>query len=119
VEYLAYRLLLDEGVAYVYRAYTEPGYRRLGLGVASHSQCLRALQHQGCRLVLSAVLPDNAWAFPPWIKLGYRRVGMARAIGVGRLRQVVVTPGEVGSPHRGWSFVPPSDIGAADEDGPT
>ena len=118
VEYLSCTLLLEEGVAYVYRSYTEPGYRRLGLGPASHSRCMQALQRQGCRLMLAAVLPDNPWAFPPWLRVGYRRIGVARAIGSGRTRIVRIDLGGEPATLRGWRLVPSRAHGAGGENEP-
>ena len=111
VEYLNCRLLLDQGVAYVYRAFTQPAYRRLGLGPATQEKCLQAQRERGCRLVLAAVLPDNPWAYPPWLRVGYRRVAVVRALGAGRWRRIVVTPGERPGARTGWRFDRPgSDV---------
>jgi ribosomal protein S18 acetylase RimI-like enzyme len=101
VEYLRCRLLLHDDVAYVYRAYTEPQYRRLGLGPATQTVCLQALREQGYRVVLAAVLPDNPWAFPPWLSVGYRRIAVIRALGTGPRPRVIVTLDSVPGPG-GW-----------------
>ncbi len=105
VEYLACRLLLADRHAYVYRAYTEPAYRRLGLGPAAHSLSLRDLQRRGFERSLAAVLPDNPWAYPPWLAVGYRRAGAVRAIGCGARPHVLVAHGSPAAAPPGWRFV--------------
>ena len=104
VEYLRGRLVLDDGVAYAYRAYTEPPYRRLGLGPATQTLCLQALRGQRHRVVLAAVLPDNPWAFPPWIKVGYRRIGVARALGTGERPRILLRLEHGPGTSPGWRF---------------
>jgi hypothetical protein len=91
VDYLACEVLLADAVSYVYQAYTQPQYRRLGLGPAAHSRCLESLRLHGVRLSLAAVLPDNPWAFGPWLAVGYRRTGTVRAIGPGPRPYVIST----------------------------
>jgi len=83
VEYLRCRVLLDEGVVYAYHAYTDPACRALGLSAARQSLCLTRLRDEGLTLALAAILPDNPSSLPPCIKVGYRRVGVARAFGTG------------------------------------
>lgn len=104
VEYLRCRLVLADGVAYVYRAFAEPAYRRLGLGPAVQSACLEGLCRHGFRLALAAVVPENPWAFPPWLKVGYRRIGIVRAIGSRRPLIAVSVDRPLATPG-GWSFV--------------
>ncbi len=84
VEYLRCRVVLGDGVVYAYRAYTEPAYRGLGLGTAIQSASLAALRGRGMRSVVAGVLPDNPWAFTPWLRNGFVRVGVARALGGAR-----------------------------------
>lgn len=90
VEYLRCRLSLDDGVLYAYNAYTDPAYRTLGLSAARQSVWLPVLRRQGHKLVLAAILPDNPAALPPCLKVGYRRIGVVRAIGAGRRPRVFV-----------------------------
>jgi len=104
VEYLRCRVVLDDGVAYAYRAYTEPAYRGLGLGTAVQSASLKALQARGHRFVLAGVLPDNPWAFTPWLRTGYRRVGVVRALGAGGRPRVFVRLHRGGRTAVGWRF---------------
>lgn len=116
VEYLSCRLLLDDDVAYVYRAFTQPSFRRLGLGPATQAVCLRTLHEKGCRLVLAAVLPDNPWAYPPWLMAGYRRIGVVRALGAGRRGRIFVSlDGRSASPT-GWRFESRLDDGPLERD---
>ncbi|HVN76286.1 MAG TPA: hypothetical protein VMT19_08225 [Thermoanaerobaculaceae bacterium] len=91
VEYLRCQVSLGVGVAYAYRAYTEPPYRGLGLGPATQSACLAALRADGFVASLAGVLPDNPWAFAPWLKVGYARIGVVRAFGAGRRPLVAAT----------------------------
>ncbi len=118
VEYLRCRLVLADDVAYVYRAFAEPAYRRLGLGPAVQSACIEALHRRRCRLALAAVLPDNPWALPPWLKVGYRRIGVVRAIG-GRRPLIAVRVDRPLAVPGGWSFVrsPAGEPRAADAPG--
>ena len=104
VEYLACRLLLEDRHAYVYRAYTEPAYRRLGLGPAAHSVCLASLQRRGFERSLAAVLPDNPWAYPPWLAVGYRRIAVVRAIGLGDRPRIVVSRDNRLAAPADWRF---------------
>ncbi|MGD1148926.1 MAG: GNAT family N-acetyltransferase [Thermoanaerobaculaceae bacterium] len=104
VEYLSCRLLLDDGVAYIYRAFSQPEYRGLGLGPATGAQCLRALQAQGHTVVLAAVLPDNPWAFPPWFKIGFRRIGVVRALRPGRQPWIFVRFDHGAGAQTRWKF---------------
>ena len=107
VEYLSCRLLLDDDVAYTYRAFTHPEYRRLGLGPATQAACLKALHGQGHTLALVAVLPDNPWAFPPWFKVGYRRIGVVRALGTGRHPWIFVRLDRGAGAEARWRFEGP------------
>jgi len=109
VEYLRCRLVLDERVAYAYRAYTEPAYRGLGLCSATQSACLSALRARGYRLGVAGVLPDNPGAFAPWLRVGYRRFGVVRALGAGRRPRVFVRLDQGGGVTRGWRFERSSD----------
>ena len=103
VEYLDCRLSLDDDVGYLYRAFTQPEYRGLGLGPAAAAECLKALHRHGRRGVLAAVLPDNPEAFRPWFKLGFGRVGVVRTFGTGRRRISVRFDRAAGAQAR-WRF---------------
>jgi GNAT superfamily N-acetyltransferase len=104
VEYLSCRLMLADDVGYVYRAFADPPYRRLGLGPATQAACMEMLRRQGFRLVLAAVLPDNPWAFPPWLRVGYRRIGVVRTLGTGLRRRVFVSLDRESGAPAGWKF---------------
>jgi GNAT superfamily N-acetyltransferase len=104
VEYLRCRLLLDDQVSYMYRSFTQPEYRGLGLAPATGSVCLPALRELGCRLVLAGVVPDNNAAFPSALRVGYRRIGVVRAVGAGRRPAIVVSLDRRSSTPAGWSF---------------
>ncbi len=104
VEYLRCRVELDEGVAYTYRAYTEPASRGLALGSATQSVCLADLRGRGQRAAVVGVLPDNPWAFTPWLRTGFRRVGVVRSLGPGARPLVWVRYDGGVSPARGWRF---------------
>lgn len=83
VDYLRCRALLDDGVVYAYHAYTDPSVRSMGLSAARQSVCLASLRDEGFRLAVAAVLPDNPFALPPCLKVGYRPAGVVRALGTG------------------------------------
>ncbi len=104
VEYLRCRLSLDDGVLYSYNAYTDPGYRELGLSAARQSACLPSLRAQGQRAVLAAVLPDNPWGLPNCLKLGYRGIGIVRAIGLGPRPWVFARIDRARAPGPGFRF---------------
>ncbi len=113
VEYLSCWLLLHNGVAYIYRAFTQPEYRRLGLGPATVAQCLRDLQLKGHSVVVVAVLPDNPWAFSPWFKIGFRRIGVVRAFGAGSQPRISVRLDRGARAEARWRFEGSCGQGAA------
>jgi len=90
VEYLRCRVVLDDGVVYAYNAYTDPECRAWGLSAARQSVCLPRLREEGHEVVLAAILPDNPSALPPCLKVGYRRIGVVRALGAGRRPRILV-----------------------------
>lgn len=102
VEYLGCRLLLSDEVVYVYRAFTLPQLRGRGLTPATQAACLPEVHRQGCRLALCAVLPENRWAFSPWLKVGYRRVGVIRSVAAGRRRWTRAFPDGGALTAAGW-----------------
>jgi len=118
VEYLSCRLVLADDVAYVYRAFAEPRHRRLGLGPATQAACMEVLRGRRFRLVLAAVLPDNPWAFPPWLRVGYRRIAVVRTLGTGRRRRVFVSLDTGSGAPLGWRFERSRRGGPLDVDGP-
>jgi len=86
IEHLGCRVRLGEGVAYVYRAFTTPRWRGVGLTSAVHARGLAAMRERGSTLALCGVAPGNRSALSPWLRLGYRRIGFASTFGAGRRR---------------------------------
>ncbi len=103
VEYLGCRLILADDVAYLYRAFTARGYRGLGIAKARWAVCQESLRARRIRLGLCAVVPENREAISTWLDVGYRRVAIARSVGVGRLRRVWLRLDGGGAPD-GWRF---------------
>jgi GNAT superfamily N-acetyltransferase len=108
VEHLGCGLLLDGDAAYVYRAFTEPRYRGLGLTPATQAACLPALRERGYRLAVCAVVPENPWAFTPWLRVGYRRTGVLRSVGLGGRRRAWFSSDRGVAAPRRWRV----DVGA-------
>jgi GNAT superfamily N-acetyltransferase len=104
VEYLRCRLLLDDGVAYIYRLFTEPEYRRLDVARATLAACLKALHDQGCTVALAVVLPDNPWALYRWSKVRFRRIGVVRALGTGQRPRIFVRLDRGAGAEVHWKF---------------
>ena len=104
VEYLNCRLRLNDDVAYIYRAFTHPEYRRLDLGPARQAACLTALRGQGYTAAIAAVLPDNPWASASWHKVGYRRIGVVRALGTGRQPRIYTRLDRAAGVEARWRF---------------
>jgi hypothetical protein len=103
VEYLRCRLTLDADVAYMFRSFTDPHYRGLGLAPATGCVCMQSMRERGYRLVLAAILPDNSSVFPAVLKLGYRRTGVVRAIGTGSRPLIAVRLDRHAETPPGWS----------------
>ena len=118
VEYLRCRLVLEDDVAYIYRSFTQPQYRNLGLAPATGAACLQALRERGFRAMLAAVLPENPAAIAPALRLGYRRVGVVRSIGGGRRPLVAVALDRGADGAHGWAFLRSSGDGPGDAAGP-
>jgi RimJ/RimL family protein N-acetyltransferase len=104
VKYLNARLLLEAGIAYSYRSFTQPEYRGLGLAPATSFACLQALHDRGYETALAAVLPDNPWAVTVALKAGYRRVGVLRAVGPAGRPWLIASHDGRSTARRGWSI---------------
>ncbi len=102
VEYLGIRLLLDADAVYVYRAFTDVSFRGMGFTPATQTACLPTLRRQGFRLAICAVLPENPWAFSPWLKVGYRRIGVLASLAVGSRRRARLRLDGGGRAADGW-----------------
>ncbi len=100
------RLLLDEGVVYVSRAYTDPAYRGIGLAPATEIARLHAMRERGGTLSLGVVVPENRAVVSLWLKLGWRRIGFIRSLRVGRRAPSVLHVTRHPTAAPGWSVGP-------------
>jgi GNAT superfamily N-acetyltransferase len=88
--YLHGALRLRDGEALIDGGYVAPAWRGRNVATALGAFRLAWLREAGLTKVLALILPENSAAFGPPLKLGYRRSGVVRALGVGPLRRLVI-----------------------------
>ena len=88
--YLRASLLLPPDEAVVDGAFVAPDMRGRHVASAAGAFRLNWLQAAGYRRVIAAILPENASAFGPPKKLGYRLIGIAYGVGLGGLRRMFI-----------------------------
>jgi len=76
VEYLGCEFPLAPGDVYQFDSYTAAAFRGLDLAGARVSWMAQYFRDAGARRLLAAVWPENARAFRPLEKVGYRAVGI-------------------------------------------
>ena len=87
IEYLDWTMPLAPDEGYSYDLYTAPAFRGHGLASAARIPAMRYARDQGCRRLVSALLPENApgWRTPATI--GFRHIGWAGYIGPAPFRR--------------------------------
>lgn len=95
---------LAPGDAYTYESYTAPDFRRSDLATTRLAWVMRHLRDAGYRRLLAAVVPENRPGFRTIEKMGYRVVGIAGYVRLGRWRRTF------------WRFHP---AGESSDEGPT
>lgn len=87
IEYLDRTMALAPHEGYSYDLYTATSFRGHGLASAARIPALRHARDQGCRRLLSSLLPENGpgWRTPATI--GFRHIGWIGYVGAGPLRQ--------------------------------
>jgi hypothetical protein len=92
VPYLGGTLRVRSGDALIEGAFVAPPMRGQQVSSLGGAYRLRRLREAGYRRSLALVLPENTAAFGPPETLGYRRIGTAYGVGLGRRRLVIVIP---------------------------
>jgi len=106
IEYLGCEIPLRAGDAYQWDSFTDPEFRRLGIASARVAAMAEALRQEGCRRLIACVLPENASAFPPLVRVGYRPAGRISALRIGPWRRVWRLADQSDSaPHGYWDGV--------------
>lgn len=75
------------GDAYTYESYTAPDFRRSDLATVRLAWVMRYLRNAGYSRLLAAVVPENRPGFRTIEKMGYRVVGVAGCVRLGRWRR--------------------------------
>jgi SAM-dependent methyltransferase/GNAT superfamily N-acetyltransferase len=88
IEYLGGEMPLAPGDVYQFESYTAAPLRGRGIAAARVSAMADQLAREGHRRLIACVLPENAAAFRPLEKAGYRAVGQISAIGGGPWRRL-------------------------------
>jgi len=122
IDYLDRRVRLAADEGYVYGVRTAASARRRGLSIAAADEVAAWAAASGLRRLRLVVMPENraaAAAAPRW---GYRRVGAARTLRLGRWRWhlgwVGGDPGAAGGPGSARSSVPEGSAPAAPSPAP-
>jgi SAM-dependent methyltransferase/RimJ/RimL family protein N-acetyltransferase len=87
VEFLDIDIVLAPGDIYQYGSFTAPDARGREFAGARLAAMACHLQREGYRRLIAAVLPENAVAFRPLEKAGYRRCGSMSVVRLGRYRR--------------------------------
>ena len=88
IEYLGGEMPLAPGDVYQFESYTAAPLRGRGIAAARVSAMADQLAREGHRRLIACVLPENAAAFRPLEKAGYRAVGRISALGGGPWRRL-------------------------------
>ena len=88
IDYLGVEMPLAPGDAYQFESFTAPAFRGRGIAAARVAAMAARLARDGHRRLIACVLPENAAAFRPLEKVGYRRVGQIGGLRCGPWRRV-------------------------------
>jgi len=91
VDYLSCTFPLGAGDVYQFDSFTVPAFRGLDLAGARIAWMARHLRASGFRRLFAVVWPENRAGFRPLEKMGYRRCGWLRVVGLGRWRHVIAS----------------------------
>jgi SAM-dependent methyltransferase/ribosomal protein S18 acetylase RimI-like enzyme len=86
IEYLGRECPLEPGDVYQFDSYTTPAFRGLDLAAARVTWMARYFRDAGYRRLRAVVWPENARAFRPLEKAGYRSAGAMGYVGLARWR---------------------------------
>jgi len=87
VDYLAYEMPLARDEVYQYDSFTAPAFRGHNLAAARVIEAARYFHHAGYRRLVAVVVPENASAFRPLEKAGYRPFGLIGYVQIGQWRR--------------------------------
>ncbi len=80
------KIRLNSGSAYMYAGYTVPEYRGLGIAPKAMGKILSYLHKRGIKKAYALIRPDNFQALRYTHKVGFKKIGMIRFIGISKLR---------------------------------
>ena len=81
IEYLDWTMPLASDEGYSYDLYTAPAFRGHGLASAARIPAMRFARAQGCRRLLSALLPENGAGWRTPATIGFRHIGWVGYVG--------------------------------------
>jgi GNAT superfamily N-acetyltransferase len=86
IRYLSCEITLAADEAYQYESFTTPGFRGFNIAPLRITEMMRYFRGAGFRRLIAVVVPENAPAFRPLEKSGYRPFGVMGYVKIGRWR---------------------------------